>query len=198
MTGILLPEQSDYLANIYPKENSFAEIKNFALLNKIPIVDEITMRFIMQLLKIKDPERVLEIGTATGYSSLKIAEIISEKSLLITVEKSPDNIILAKTNFAKYDFGNKIKLIEGEAKEIVKNLECGFDFIFLDADKHDYIELLSPLINLLTKGGIIVVDNLLWKGRVANIQQNEKAASVKILREFNLLFLNESKIISSI
>ena len=198
MTGILLPEQSDYLANIHPNENSFAEIKNFALLNKIPIVDEITMRFIMQLLKIKDPGRVLEIGTAIGYSSLKIAETISEKSLLITVEKSPDNIILAKTNFTKYDFGNKIKLIEGEAKEIVKNLECGFDFIFLDADKHDYIELLSPLINLLTKGGIIVVDNLLWKGRVANIQQNEKAASVKILREFNLLFLNESKIISSI
>jgi predicted O-methyltransferase YrrM len=198
MTGILLPEQYKYLIDIHPKDNSFAEIKNFALLNKIPIVNDITMRFIEQLLIIKNPKTVLEIGTAIGYSALKIAKIISDKSSVVTIEKSTDNIIHAKNNFEKFDCGKKIKLLEGEAKEILKKIKTQFDFIFLDADKHDYPTLFPDLLNLLASGGIIVIDNLLWKGRVADINQDKKSVSTDLLRKFNSIFMQEKRMISTI
>lgn len=199
MSEILSPKQFEYLYKIQePKADEFIELRNYALAENIPIADEITMRFIEQLLKIKLPKYILEIGTAIGYSTLRICKNISEKSKLITIEKSKDNSKIAQKNFHKFNYSNKITLIEDEAIDILPKINYKFDFIFLDADKKDYIELFPFLLNILDSGGILIIDNLLWKGRVADSEQVQKENSTVILREFNKIFLSESKLISTI
>ncbi|GAB4152401.1 MAG: O-methyltransferase [Ignavibacteriales bacterium] len=199
MAGILFPEQSEYLQNIHKTQNDeFDEIRLYAIEHKIPIADEITIRFIEQLLKIKNPQNVLEIGTAIGYSALRMGKIISKKSELTTIEKSTDNIKIARENFQKFGFSNKIKLLHGEAVEILPSLNEQFDFIFLDADKKDYIELFPLLLKLLLPSGLLLVDNLLWKGRIAKSHEIEKENSTLVLRNFNQIFLSEKLLSASI
>lgn len=199
MPGILFPIQSEYLYKIHePQPDEFNELHKYAIEHNVPIADEITMRFIEQLLKVKNPQNVLEIGTAIGYSAIKIRKVISEKSQLTTIEKSEDNIKIAQKNFQKFNCTQNMRLLEGEAVEILQTLYDKFDFIFLDADKKDYIKLFPLLLNLMDPGGLLIIDNLLWKGRVADSEHTEKENSTLMLREFNKIFLNESKLISTI
>ncbi|PKL82485.1 MAG: O-methyltransferase, partial [Ignavibacteriae bacterium HGW-Ignavibacteriae-3] len=155
--------------------------------------------FLEQLILAKRPKRVLEIGTAIAYSSIRIARVLGEKSLLDTIEKGKINIKLAEEFILKAGMGGKINILKGDALDLMPNLENEYDFIFLDADKEDYEKLFHYSLILLRKNGILFVDNLLWHGyaAAASVPASYRK-SAKIIREFNRLFVNQTSIRATI
>ena len=112
------------------------------------------------------PLNILEVGAATGFSALLMAEYSSLETKITTIEKYEKRIPVAKENFIKYDRNNKITLLEGDATTILKALQPGYDFIFMDAAKGQYINFLPDCLRILNKGGLLVSDNCLQDGAV--------------------------------
>ncbi|MCB0751447.1 MAG: O-methyltransferase, partial [Ignavibacteriae bacterium] len=192
MSNILFNEQFDYLqSNLINNNPLLTEMEEFANHNNIPILEQISANFLEQLVRIYKPKSFLEIGTAIGYSTIRVSKISNNQTIIDTIELSKDSIKLAKKFFDKSGEQNKINLIEGNALNIIPTLQNKYDFIFIDSDKKDYEELLYTSFEKLEKGGIILVDNLLWKGFIAskNVPENYKT-STEIIRKFNKLFLN--------
>jgi predicted O-methyltransferase YrrM len=136
---------------------------------------------------------VLELGTAIGYSAIRIIRQLSAEATITTIEKSPGNIEKAKEYFEQSGFSSRINLLAGEAKNILPTLTGLFDAVFLDADKRDYAELFELTVPLIAPGGLIVVDNLLWHGFVAESDENIPESylpSTKLVRDFNKMFFN--------
>jgi len=188
--NILIPAQKKYLDGFIKQDDPLIlEMEKYAGEHNIPILLQDSAEFLEQLICLVNPRRVLEIGTAIAYSSIRIARNLKKKGIVYTIEKSKDNIVLAKENIAKSGLEGKINLIEGNALEEMPRFDKKFDFIFLDADKIDYKRLFDYSMILLKKGGIIFVDNLLWHGFAASSKvPKERKVSVKVIREFNIAF----------
>jgi len=191
MSRILNEAQEKYL-NQFKREDDqlILEMEKFAGENNVPILSWQSADFLELLIKMNKPERVLEIGTAIAYSSIRIAKNLGDKAALQTIEKSKDNIKLANGNINKSGVGDRIEVLEGDALDIMPGLDKQYDFIFLDADKEDYMKLFNYSINLLKKNGVIFIDNLLWHGYAAaqEIPENYRE-SAKHIKEFNKMFL---------
>jgi caffeoyl-CoA O-methyltransferase len=119
---------------------------------------------------------VLEIGTYTGYSALCMAENIPKSGIVYTLDINEGTTELAKSFWAKSPNGKKIKSLVGPAKETLPKIKGKFDFIFIDADKPNYLDYFKISLKMLTKGGIIAVDNVLWSGKVLDPQDNQTNA----------------------
>lgn len=176
-------------------------MESFAAEKGIPILDKHASVFLESLLLIKKPMAVLEIGTAIGYSSIRIAKNIPEGASVTTIEKSKPNIVLALSYIRRSGEEEKIRLLEGDALEILETHPAKYDFIFLDADKEDYKRLFDLSVPLLERDGVILADNLLWHGYAASAKAPEKyKRSAELIREFNEYFLSfpglSSRIIS--
>lgn len=193
-------KQLHYLDGFRNEENKLIlEMESFAVENRIPILDRNAAAFLELQIRISKPKRVLEIGTAIGYSSIRIARNLSNKAMLHTIEKSEDNIKLAEENISKSGFSGKITLYKGDALEIMPNLSSKYDFIFLDADKEDYKRLFDYSLMLLKKKGTLFVDNLLWHGfAAASHVPKQYKTSTRMIREFNKVFLNQQNLYSAI
>jgi len=192
MDQILYPVQNDYI-NSFRKEPDvlIKEMEDYAHERNIPILSWQSANFLEQLVRMLRPKRVLEIGTAIGYSSIRIARQLKKKGVLHTIEKSPENIDKAREFINKSEFGEKIKIFTGEARDIMPSLEKKYNLIFLDADKYEYTLLFEYSAKLLKKGGIIFIDNLLWHGYAAEENVPPKfEKSSKNVREFNNIFMN--------
>lgn len=200
MSNILFPAQKRYLDSFRKNEDALLiEMENFAEHNNIPILDWHSAEFLEKLIKIYKPDRVLEIGTAIGYSTIRIARCLSKKATVYTIEKSKDNINLAEVNFEKSGVAKKIKLLQGDALSILPQIGKKFDFIFLDADKEDYKRLFDYSMILLRKGGVILVDNLLWHGYAASSRVPSKyLKSSKHIKDFNKIFILQQNLDSMI
>lgn len=200
MAQIFFPAQKKYLESFRRNENKLLlEMEKFAEENNIPILDWHSADFMEKLVKIQRPERVLEIGTAIAYTTIRIASCLDKNSVIYTIEKSEDNIIRAKENIEKSGLGKKIKLIEGDALKVLPQMDKRFDFIFLDADKEDYKRLFAYSMIHLKKDGIIVVDNLLWHGFAASKTVPAKySKSTRNIRDFNKLFMLQQNLDSMI
>lgn len=200
MAQILFPAQKKYLESLRNDHDKLhKEMEEFAVENNVPILDWHASDFIEKLIKIYNPERVLEIGTAIGYTTIRIAECLDKKAVIHTIEKSKDNIKLAQEYFHKSGLEKKIKLIEGDALSIMPQMVKKYDFIFLDADKEDYKRLFDYSMLLLKKGGVIVIDNLLWHGFTASSKVPPKyTKSTKHIRDFNKIFILQKNLDSMI
>lgn len=192
--------QLRYLDGFRTMDNELIlEMESFAMENRIPILDQHAARFLELQIKITKPKRVLEIGTAIGYSSIRIARNLANKAVLHTIEKSEDNIKLAEENFSKSGLAEKIVLYKGDALDLMPNLSGKYDFIFLDADKEDYKRLFDYSLMLLKKKGILFVDNLLWHGYTAAKRVPKKFKnSTKMIRDFNKVFMSQQNLQSTI
>jgi len=169
MDKITYSHQKDYLRSLRIDNDQFLlSLENYAAENRIPILFKESIEFLEFLITITKPKSILEIGTAIGYSTIRIAKKIPYGSFIYTIEKSENNIRIAEDNFSKSNQNHKIILLKGEAEEIISKRQEEFDFIFLDADKKDYSSLLILIIKKLRKGGILFVDNLLWHGFTAS------------------------------
>lgn len=134
--------------------------------------------------KILNPQRILEIGTFTGYSALCLAEGLSDNGRLITIDKNEELEDIVRSYIERSGFEDKIEYLIGDAFGIIKNLKEEFDLVFIDADKVNYLKYYQLLLPKIRKGGIIIADNVLWSGKVVNNADKPDQEAVA-LREFN-------------
>ena len=200
MNKILYPAQKKYLESLRVKDDKLIiEMEEFADEHNVPILDWHSIEFIEKLILTNKPDRVLEIGTAIAYSTIRIARCLSKNSVIHTIEKSADNIKIALENIEKSGLSKKIKLLQGDALSIMPQMNKKYDFIFLDADKEDYKKLFDLSMLHLRKGGVIIIDNLLWHGYTASASVPEKYKnSTKHIRDFNKIFILQKNLDSMI
>ena len=141
-------------------------VEREALASSVPIIRREMQSFLKTLLLIKKPMRILEVGTAVGFSALLMSEYAPEGCRITTIENYEKRIPTALENFRRAGKEEKITLIEGDAAEVLKTLEGPYDFIFMDAAKGQYIHYLPEVLRLLPEGGVLVSDNVMQDGEV--------------------------------
>lgn len=135
-----------------------------ALRDEVPVIRRGTRDLLRYLLRVHRPARVLEVGTAVGYSALFMKECLPETSRITTIEKVEMRLVRARENLQKYDKEGRIRLVEGDACEVLREMAeagDGSDFIFMDAAKGQYLNFLPDILRILEPGGILVSDNIL-------------------------------------
>ncbi len=142
------------------------EMAEYARENDVPIIRKEVESFIKVLLEMKKPKRILELGTAIGYSAILMSECIDVDSTIVTIENYDKRIPVAKENIKRAGKENIISLIEGDALEILPQINDTFDFVFMDAAKAQYINFLPHVMRLLNNEGIILADNVLQEGDI--------------------------------
>ena len=166
-------------------KNELAKIKKKALEDHIPIIMDDTLKVIENILKENKPSRILEIGTAVGYSAICFSEFLSENGKINTIEREKDRVEEALVNIKKAEVEEKINIIEGDAVEILPTLNETYDVVFIDASKGKYPFFLKEALRMLGKNGIIFADNVLYKGYVlSDYNKHKQRTAVRNLREF--------------
>ena len=140
-------------------------------------------KFLEMISKIIMPERILEVGTFTGYSALCLAKGLQEEGQLHTIELRPEDAKLSKSFFAKSSHNNRIFLHEGNALDVIPLLHQSWDLIFIDADKSNYINYYELTLPHLRKGGVILADNVLFHGEV--LKEEIKGKNAIAIQAFN-------------
>ena len=159
---------TDYIRSLeLPGSALSEEIQKDALAGDVPIIRPETASFLLFLISLKKPLSILEVGTAVGYSAIRMSEVMPAGATITTIEKYPPRIEEAKRNFARAPRGCDITLLEGDAADILKTLDKPYDLIFMDAAKGQYIHFLDDVLRLLAPEGVLVSDNVLQDGDVA-------------------------------
>ena len=166
-------------------KSELIKIKEKALADHIPIIMDDTLEVIEKTLKQNPPKKLLEIGTAVGYSAICFTEFLSEGGRIDTIEREHELIIQAKENIKKTKVEDKIKIYEGDAVEILPTLNEKYDAVFIDGAKGKYPFFLKESLRMLNKNGIIFADNILYKGYVmSNYNKHKQRTAVRNLREY--------------
>ena len=175
------------------------EMKKYARFNWIPVVLDDSLELIKVLLNYKKPKRILEIGTAIGYSAACFSEFLQPEGVIDTIEISHQMFLIAKANMEMLNLTEKVNIIEGDALEVLPTLNNKYDVIFIDGPKSHYIEYLPTCLNLLNEGGIIIADNVIYKGMVTGDYEGHKQrTAVNKLREFITTVKQGEKLCSSL
>lgn len=140
------------------------EMAVYAAGNNVPIIRKEVESFLRVLLKMNNPKKILELGTAIGYSAILMSEYVPDDGKIITIENYDKRIPIARENIVRAGKESVITLLEGDALEILPELNEEFDFIFVDAAKAQYINFLPHCLRLLRKGGVMLSDNVLQEG----------------------------------
>lgn len=158
---------STYVASLEaPEEPLLERIEAKALAARVPIIRKETQSFLKTLLVMHKPRKVLEIGTAVGFSALLMSAYLPEGGHITTIENYEKRIPIARENFRQAGKEGEISLIQGDALAVMKELTEAYDFIFMDAAKGQYIHYLPEAVRLLAPGGVLVSDNVLQGGDV--------------------------------
>lgn len=150
-------------------------------------------RVLSMISKLIKPKNILEIGTYTGYSAICLAEGLSVKGTIITIDKNEELDTLQNKYFKKSGYRNQIKQVVGNALEIIPKINEKFDLVFIDADKVNYVNYFHLVIDKMNSGGIILSDNVLWSGKVIE-KLNPKDKDTKALLEYNKLLNSDDRI----
>ena len=178
---------TEFLRKDIPRRSGLlGELEEYAEVNSVPIVQPETAQFLEVITKIKRPERILEIGCAIGYSAMLMAEGLADHGSITTLEWDKDMAELARENIKKAGLEDTINVINRDAKEVLPTLTGEYDIIFLDGPKAHYIHMLNDCVRLLKKGGILIADNVLYKGMTADPEHvvRRKITIVKRLQHF--------------
>lgn len=141
-------------------------IEKEAIDSYVPIIRKEMQAFLKVLLAMRKPARILEVGTAVGFSAILMAEYNPIKAQITTIENYDKRIPIARENFRRAGKDEQITLLEGDAAEVLKTLDEPYDFIFMDAAKGQYIHFMPDILRLLTKDGVLVSDNVLQDGDI--------------------------------
>lgn len=165
--------------------NKLNIIKKNNLSNHIPIIMDDTLDKIYEIIGDKKLNRILEIGTAYGYSSICFSKMLEENGRIDTIERNPESVAMAKKNIKTMSLQNKINILEGDAVEILPTLDGKYDMVFIDASKGKYPFFLKQALRLTKKDGIIFADNILYKGYVmSDYNKHKQRTAVTHLREY--------------
>ena len=161
------------------------KIKKKALEEHIPIIMDETLEVIEKYLSKNKPNRILEIGTAVGYSAICFTQFLAENGMIDTIERESDRVEEAKKNIQLAEVEDKINIYEGDAVEILPTLNNKYDVIFIDAAKGKYPFFLKEALRMINPNGIIFADNILYKGYVmSDYNKHKQRTAVRNLREY--------------
>lgn len=161
------------------------QIKQKAICDHIPIIMDDTLDVIIKILEEIKPKKILEIGTAIGYSAIRFSKYLGEDGYIDTIERDAERVQEARENIGELKLENKIKIYEGDALEILPTLNGPYDIAFIDAAKGKYPIFLDEALRMLGNNGIIVADNVLYKGYVmSDYNKHKQRTAVRGLREF--------------
>ena len=166
-------------------EEELKIVKEKALENHIPIIMDDTLEKIEEILKEEKPKRILEIGTAVGYSATMFAKDTDEDCIIDTIEIDEERAKEAKENIEKIGVANRINIIVGNAVDILPTISQEYDIVFIDAAKGKYPVFLENAIRLIKNDGLILADNILYKGYVmSDYNKHKQRTAVRHLREY--------------
>ena len=148
-------------------------------------------RWLSFISRLKKPNRILEIGTFTGYATLCLAEGLSEHGIIQTIERDEEMIEIAQKYFNSSAYTDRIELLVGNALEVISKLEGTYDLVFMDAGKKEYIEYYDLLFPKLKSGSVILADNILWRAKVL---EEKKDIRTERLNAFNLMVQNDDRV----
>ncbi len=193
---ILRTAQAAYLDRLLPpRSDVLAQIEREAKRAKVPIVDPEVGLFLDQVVRACGVRRALEVGTAIGYSGTWIASALPSDGRLVTIDVDPDRVATAKRHFAEAGVADKVECLLGPGLDVLRGIEGSFDLLFVDALKEEYRGYLLIALPKLRVGGVVVCDNLLWGGQVAEkVRKKDEAASTEALRQFNPWFLEHPQL----
>ena len=161
------------------------KIKQKALEEHIPIIMDDTLEVVDKILKEVKPTKILEIGTAVGYSAMCFSEYLQEEGRIDTIERDEERIAEAKINIKNVGVADKIKIYEGDAVEILPTLDEKYDVVFIDAAKGKYPFFLKEALRMIKPTGVILADNILYKGYVmSDYNKHKQRTAVRNLREY--------------
>lgn len=187
MSNIVNDLVEDYIRNILKENKSLIlEMEEYAKENSVPIIHKEVAELLRFILDIHKPKRILEIGCAIGYSSIFFATVLGGDVEIITTERNPVMLEKAYENIEKAGLKDKIKILVGDAAQTLKDLDGEFDMIFIDAAKGQYKMFYDMVTPQLRKGGIVISDNILYKGMIASddFVVRRKRTIVKRMREY--------------
>lgn len=162
-----------------------AEIEQYGRSNKIPILLDDSLEYISELLSKIKPRRILEIGTAIGFSAISFSKYLSEDGRIDTIEIEALRVEQAIQNIEKVGVSDKIRVLEGDALDILPYLQEQYDVVFIDAAKGKYNEFFEHALRLCKQGGYIIADNVLYKGMVqSDYNKHKQRTAVNKLRNF--------------
>ena len=180
---------NQYLLENLPTQNEWVlKLEKEAKEHRVPIMDPVSMNYVMQLIRLAQPQSILEIGTAIGYSALRMQQA-APRSKITTIEKNEQMYERAFTNIKDMNHHNKIEIIYGDAmSELTKLtlLERTYDFIFIDAAKGKYKQFFELVQPLISNKGVIVCDNVLFRGYVAHKGKAEQKRLEKLAEKLRL------------
>jgi predicted O-methyltransferase YrrM len=196
LDAIIQREQAEYLDRLLTQSDPLlAEMEEYAAEHRVPIADREVARFVEITARISGARKALEIGMAIGYTVVHLARGMGENGMVVTIEPS-DEMINAATGYLKRaGVLDRVEIERGKALEVMPNLDETFDLLFIDAVKEEYSQYLDLGLQRLRSGGVVIVDNLLWGGRVAT---GDTETSTVALREFNPYFINHPQLIAEV
>lgn len=178
-----------YLEELIPmRDELLFEMETYAKQNAVPIMELAAIETMLQILRIHQPKKLLEIGTAIGYSALRMAYTLPD-SFIVTAEKDPERLKLAWEFLSRSGRAGQIQLLYGDALELREEIEkhAPYDFIFIDAAKGQYRKFFEMYSPYLAENGIVLTDNVLFRGLVCekDIQNRNKRGLVRKINDFN-------------
>jgi predicted O-methyltransferase YrrM len=183
-------KELDFLSFVREKSGSkkefLLELENYAHTHHVPIIKPETARFLEVVCRILKPSKILEIGTAIGYSSMVMADVLQKNVLIDTIEISPNKVKLARENIEKYGYSNCIRVIFGDGEDVLRNIEKEYDLIFLDGAKGQYIQILPLCKNHLHQNGVLLTDNVFCQGLLLDLDSigRKKRTMVRNMNQY--------------
>lgn len=187
MSGITYDYMEKYLRELIGESKGIIkELEEFAEENGVPIVQKEAARLLEFMVNVKKPKKILELGTAIGYSSILMELAAGNNVEITTIERDDKMVEYATENIKKAGFEDKITILHGECLDILENLDDEYDLIFMDAGKGHYSHFLPHCLRMLAKDGMIIADNVLFRGMVAckDLMIKRKITIVKRMKNY--------------
>lgn len=192
--AIIQREQAEYLDyQMTHRDPLLLEMERDAAENKVPIADREVALFLEITARISAARKALEIGMAIGYSVVHLARGMGEGGLVVTIEPNEEMIRRASDYLTRAHLMDRVQIERGKALEVMPRLKQTFDLLYIDAVKEEYKQYLDLGLPMLRPGGVVIVDNLLWGGRVAKPSADDDSSTLA-LREFNQYFVHHPQL----
>lgn len=191
-----------YMDSLDPGHSPFLEqLEQEAKDAYVPIIRRQMQSFLRMFLTLHRPQKVLEVGTAVGFSAILMCEHLPESSHITTIENYEKRIPIARENFKKSGYADRITLLYGDAADILPTLEDSYDFIFMDAAKGQYIHFLPEVLRLMHPGSVLVTDNVLQDGDIIESHfavERRNRTIYKRMREYLYTLTHHDRLVTSI
>jgi caffeoyl-CoA O-methyltransferase len=198
--AIIQRDQAEYLDQLIPQTDPLLrELEEYGAQHGVPSADREVARFVEITARAINAKRCLEIGMAIGYTTLHLARAVGDDGLVVTIDPSDEMIKAADGYLTRAGLRDRVRIERGKALEVIPQLKDTFDLLFIDALKEEYSDYLKLSLPRLRRGGVVIVDNLLWGGQVAGeIRSPDQESSTNALREFNKYFVNHPKLLAEV